>query len=116
MALFASGSIFSHPSVGGGGDGSVLTRIAGGDISSNGASILAVIDTSAPRTATILSVDIAVEGKIFIINDESSGAGTNMITIVGESGEMIDGVPSVEITVDDGAVRLYSASGNLFSY
>lgn len=96
--------------------GFVASRIEGTDISSNGSTILAVIDTSAPRTVTILSADIIKTGQLYIIKDESGGAGTNNITIVPEGSETIDGGPNVVITVDHGVARLYSGAGNLFSF
>lgn len=72
-----------------------------------------VTDTSAPRTMTLPSAKVS-SGKLYIIKDESGGAGSNAITIVGQGGETIDGVASVAISSGYGAVMLYSDSVNWF--
>lgn len=73
--------------------------------------IIGVTNTAAPRTITLASAD-CVPGKIFIIKDESGGAGTNNITIDTQGGKTIDGALSVSITVDFGSVRIYSDGVN----
>ena len=78
--------------------------------------IIAITDTSAPRTVTIQTADIAAGSRIFIVKDESGGAGTNNITIATQGSETIDGQPTVTISVDFGVVRLYSNGTNLFSF
>lgn len=118
MALFTSGVVGSStPPANGSTDGNLVAdRVSGTDISSDGAVILGVTDTSATRTATLLTVDISVEGQLFIIKDESGGAGTNNITVVGEGGETIDGAPNIPIIVNYGVVRVYSDGSKLFSF
>lgn len=77
---------------------------------------IGVTDTSAERTITISTADI-VAGRIFIIKDESGGAGTNNITVTTQAAEEIDNsTDDVFITADNGAIRLYAAGGNLFSW
>jgi hypothetical protein len=79
----------------------------------------ACTDTSAPRTLTISSADIAasVDTEIFLfsVSDESGAANTNNITIDTEGSETIEGVASIDITEDFGSVTLYAAGGNLFT-
>jgi len=78
--------------------------------------ILAPDNTAGPVTETILTTDIAVKDRTFIINDEAGLAGTNTITVDTEGGETIDGASSVVITANNGVVRLYSNGSNLFSF
>ncbi|MBK2124816.1 phage head spike fiber domain-containing protein [Fangia hongkongensis] len=82
-------------------------------------SIIRCTDTSSARTLTVSSSTIQL-GKFsevfeFIVKDESGGAGTNNITIDTEGSETIDGATSVVISVNYGAVRLYSDGSNLFT-
>jgi hypothetical protein len=77
--------------------------------------IIGVTDTGSPRTVTIQSADI-VAGRIFIIKDESGGAGTNNITIATQDVETIDGAGSATISTNYGSVRLYSDETNLFTF
>lgn len=96
--------------------GFAVKRLAGGDLFPNKEVILAVTDTSVPRAVIIDFSDIVGTNRIFIIKDESGGAGTNNITIITDAGETIDGAPSVVIDADYGVVRLYSNGTNLFSF
>lgn len=88
-------------------------------ISTNAESLIAVTDTSAVRTITLSSVDIAAGSPtapvFFTIKDESLAAGTNNITIDTEGGELIDGVASILINANGGVARLYSNGTNLFT-
>lgn len=77
--------------------------------------IYGVTNTAVPRTITVSSTDIAIDGRIIFVKDESGGAGTNNITIATEGPELIDGAPVLIITVNYGAARLYARGGNLFS-
>jgi hypothetical protein len=76
-------------------------------------------DTSAPRSLTISSADIAsgsaTDHWVFTIKDQSGGAGTNTITINTQGAETIDGVSSVGITEDYGSITLYSDGTNLYT-
>lgn len=51
-----------------------------GDLTSSGKPILAVTDSSAPRTVTIATADVK-EGRPFTVKDEGGLAGTNTITV-----------------------------------
>jgi hypothetical protein len=85
-------------------------------VTTNGTTIIGVTNTSSPRTVTISSSDITESGKVFIIKDESGGAGTNNITIATEGSETIDGSSTVTITANYGVGRLYSNGTNLFTW
>lgn len=80
--------------------------------------IYACIDTSAVRTLTISSATIALgsTGKVieFAVKDETNGAGTNNITIDTEGSELIDGVASVTISVNNGFLKFYADGSNVF--
>ncbi len=91
-----------------------LKRVGvGGSITTVNEIIIGVTDTSAPRTITLQTVD-AIAGRIYIVKDESGGAGTNNITIVGEGGETIDGASSLIIASNFGGAMLYSDNVNWF--
>jgi len=80
--------------------------------------IYACTDTSAARTLTISSSTIALgsPGIVleFMVKDESGGAGSNSITIDTEGAETIDGVASVDITVNFGFLKFYTDGSNVF--
>lgn len=78
-------------------------------------SIIGITDTTAARTVTILSADIAHDGQIFIIKDESGAAGTNNITIATEGAENIDGAATALINTNYGSLRMYSNGAHLFT-
>lgn len=84
-----------------------------GNLVSTGAAILAVTDTSAPRTVTIQSADILNAGQIFIVQDETGGAAANNIAIATEGAETIDGAASDSITTNRGNIVMYSNGTNL---
>lgn len=77
--------------------------------------IFGVFDTTSSWTITIASDDI-IAGMIFIIRDESGGAGTSFITITTEGSELIDSVNSIDINQDNGVVRLYSDGIGLYTW
>lgn len=77
--------------------------------------IIGVTDTSALRTITINTLDV-INGRVFIIKDESGGAATNTITVATEGSETIDGAANLNITTDYGVARLYSDGSNLFTF
>ena len=77
---------------------------------------IGVTDTSSPWTITIQSSDI-VDGRIFVIKDQSGGAGTNAIRIVTQGSELIDGGGTLQITSNYGVARLYASNdGNLYTW
>lgn len=77
--------------------------------------IMAVTDTSAARTITIQTADIANTDKVFIVKDESGAAGTNNITIATQGAETIDGAATVTIAANFGVVKMYTDGSNLFT-
>ena len=79
----------------------------------NGSPIVAVTNTTAPRTITILTAH-AVNGRVMVFKDESGGAGTNNITIATEGGGLIDGLSTATIAIDYGAIKLYSDGTDWF--
>ncbi len=92
-----------------------VKRIASGagNLLSTGAIILAVTDTAAPRTVTIQSADILNAGQLFIVQDETNGAGANNITVATEGSETIDGAGSDLISTNRGNILMYSNGANL---
>ena len=83
-------------------------------VNTNGSPIVAVTDTTVPRTITILTAH-AVNGRVMIFKDESGGASTNNITIATEGGGLIDGLASIKITVNYGVLKIYSDGTNWFT-
>lgn len=79
--------------------------------------LIAITDTSVARAVTISTEDIqsgsTANPRIFVIKDESGGAGTNNITVSGESGN-IDGVASVAITGNYESITIYADGTNLW--
>ncbi len=70
--------------------------------------------TSSAFTFTIQTADIT-DGWEFTVKDESGAAGTNNITIATQGAQTIDGESSASITVDNGAIRLYTDGTNVFT-
>ena len=64
----------------------------------------------------VLTIQTAhiVDGRIFIIKDETGNAGVNNITIATQGSETIDGQTSHVIGVNFGWVKLVARNGNLF--
>ena len=83
------------------------------DMDSSNANILAVNNTAAPRTVTLLTADV-IDGTPRWIKDESGGAFTNNITIVTEGSETIDGATTKTISADFGDLTVYSNGTNWF--
>jgi len=79
--------------------------------------IIAMTDTSAPRNVVISTEDIqsgsTTKPRIFIIKDEGGQAGTNNITISGETGN-IDGAASFAIANNYGSITIYADGTNLW--
>jgi len=80
--------------------------------------IIGINDTTAARTVTLPSASTtgadANTGKIYIIKDQSGGAGTNHITIVPASGP-IDGNANILIDTNYGEVHVYSDGAAWYS-
>lgn len=74
----------------------------------------AVDDTSAVRTITISSADIARSGSIFFIKDEMGLAGTNPISIVPGVGK-IDGTSGTFINTNYGYLACYTNGTDIFT-
>lgn len=98
-------------------EGSFAVRrlVSAGSPSTDDEVIIGITDTSSVRTVTILEDDIQ-PGRLFIIKDESGGAGTNNITVITDGAGTFDGQASVSITADYGVLRLYAAGTNLFAW
>ncbi len=77
--------------------------------------IVSVKNTDAPRTVTLPTAQMVV-GRIYIIKDESGGAGTNNITVGTEGAEKIDGADTKVINSNYGSIRLYSDGTNWFTF
>jgi len=79
--------------------------------------LIAVDNTAAPRAVTISTEDInsgsTDNPRVFVIKDESGGAGSNSITISGETGN-IDGAGSAVINNNYGSRTVYADGTNLF--
>ena len=73
-----------------------------------------VTSTAAARTITLPLATAAGEGKVYIIKDESGGAGTNNILIQGQGGDNVDGA-TVSITSNYGSIRVICDGGDWFT-
>jgi hypothetical protein len=69
---------------------------------------VAVTSTAAARTITLPAAASVSEGRMFVVKDESGGAGSNNITIARAGSDTIDGASSLVISTNYGIVRLYS--------
>lgn len=74
---------------------------------------IGVTDTAAPRTVTLPTAS-GRDGRVYIIKDESGGAGTRPITVKAESGETIDGAKTMTISTNYGVLRVISSGKNWF--
>jgi len=70
--------------------------------------VIAVTDTSAARTITLLSAATAGAGATYTVKDESGGAATNNITIARAGSDTIEGVTSKVINSNFGSIRVLS--------
>ena len=78
--------------------------------------IIAITNTGAARTVNLPPVASAGVGTVYIVKDESGGAGTNNITIDGDGSETIDGATTKVINTNYGAVRLYCTGSAWFTW
>lgn len=101
-------------SIAAGGGLNLKRRAYAASATTQGEAIAAVTDTSAARTITLATADVAL-GRHITVKDESGGAGTNNITVATEGAETIDGAASITINADYGVARLYSDGVNWFS-
>jgi len=80
--------------------------------------IIGIDNTDAARTVTLPTAtsagSAANTGKVYIIKDQSGGAGTNNITIQPATGT-IDGAASILISADYGEVQVYSDGAAWYS-
>lgn len=78
--------------------------------------ILSVTRTTTGACAiTIRTADI-VDGREIEIVDEGLNAGTYNITIVGQGGELIQGLPTLTLDRDGEGVQLYARNGALYAH
>jgi hypothetical protein len=91
--------------------------VVSGSATSSYQTIIGVNDTSSPWTIT-LATSAMVDGRIYIIKDESGAAGTNAITVTAQvpGTNKIDGASSKTINTNYGVLRLYSSSDNWFTF
>ncbi|MGF7229539.1 MAG: beta strand repeat-containing protein [Candidatus Saccharibacteria bacterium] len=73
--------------------------------------IVAYTSLSASRTV-ILPLATSVPGRSYVIKDEANGAGSFNLIITPSGGQTIDGAASYAISVNNGAVAVYSDGGN----
>ena len=84
---------------------------------------------TATKTDTIIGVDCSggaktitlptagtINGKVYIIKDESGDASSNNITVATEGSETIDGANTKTINSDYGVLRIYSDGTNYFTF
>ena len=74
---------------------------------------IGVADTSAPRTVTLPPAK-GREGRVYVVKDESGGAGTHPIAVKAGPGETIDGVGALTIGTGYGVVRVTSSGEDWF--
>jgi len=102
-----------------------LTTLSGGLITKRTASatdytalatdqIIAITDTTVARAIT-LNTALLTAGRTYIIVDESGAAGTNNITIQTQGAETINGAATLVISVNYGAIFIYTDGSNWFA-
>lgn len=74
---------------------------------------IGVTDTAQERTIA-LPTAVDKPGRVYIIKDESGGAGTHPITVKTKAGETVDGAASLTIRVNYGVLRVISSGKNWF--
>lgn len=78
--------------------------------------LIGVTSTAAPRLITLPTAASATTGRIYVVKDESGGAGTNNITVDVSGGGLIDGVATQVININYGSLQLYTNGINWFIY
>ena len=77
---------------------------------------IGVTTTTGVRTITLPPAATVGTGKIYIIKDESGGAGTNNITIDANGTEIIDGSLTQVINTNYGKFSIISDGSNWFTF
>ncbi|GEM_PF-3263538 len=77
---------------------------------------IGVTTTTGARTVTLPPAATVGTGKIYIIKDESGGAGTNNITIDANGTETIDGSLTLVINANYGKFSIISDGSNWFTF
>lgn len=77
--------------------------------------ILGVTNTSAPRSITV-PLAASSPGRMYIVKDESFGAGTNNITLLPSGSDLIEGATLFVINVSGGVARIYSNGANWINW
>jgi len=72
-----------------------------------------VSDTSAQRTVTLPTAS-GKSGRVYVVKDESGGAGAHSIKVKALSGETIDGEGELSINANYGVLRVISSGTNWF--
>ena len=72
---------------------------------------LGVSDTAARRTVTLPTAS-GKEGRVYVIKDESGGAGGHPIAVKAQAGEMVDGAKAMDISTNYGVLRVISNGKN----
>lgn len=74
--------------------------------------LVAVTDTTAPRTVTLPDVTTVPAGKLYTIVDESGGAAAQNITVATTSAQTISGAATATINTNYGVLRIYGTGAS----
>ena len=69
--------------------------------------LIAVTDTTTAPSISLPPASPAIAGTVYIVKDESGGAGSNKITVNGTGSDTIDAAASITIDTNYGSMRLY---------
>ena len=69
--------------------------------------LVAITDTASPREIALPPANATLAGTLFLLKDESGGAGANNITVTGAGADTIDGANSLMLKTDYASVRIY---------
>jgi hypothetical protein len=75
---------------------------------------IAVINTAATRTITLPTTGV-IKNQVFVIKDESGGAGTNNISVIVAGGATIDGLTTYPINTNYGSITVVYNGTNYFT-